>query len=586
MNNLGMEYSGNQAAIDEKERLISELTTQQGILRETIANLELEISELIKQRDNLTGELLVLRGELDQNNEKSEEILSDISTLKSELSGLNQDIETKNNLISELQAEAISLQSEIQVKSALIGVKDDEINRLREENNALIDTRVRLEGEITRNNLVKEELESERKELLEEVNKNNSEIQENNTLIKSLESEKSNLEESISKLNATIESLRNELRNLESKDLERLASIDELERGKQELLSQSQELNERIVNLLDELDKLTEEKEKLEENNQELQTQLKEKETSLESNIDNQRKLQGEVEERSSQLILTQLELDEAKKSIEEFKNIIFDQLGRLIEVEELTDLDTLQGINQVAEKLSEFLEQYLSAEEQVNAYFENKRTDDSSLGRLLNASLANKVLELVKDLKEQDKRIAELEANLQETENRLAEAGQDLPDDQEELGLSKYQSQFLADLRDLVERADGVEIVGDRFVFSSEVLFATGRAELSEKGKEEILNVADIINDLKIPDDISWVLRVDGHTDNQQMISGSEFEDNWELSQARARSVVQFLISNESIKPEKLAAAGFGEHQPVASNETNEGKAKNRRIELKLTEP
>jgi len=586
LNTMGIVNSGNLDAIDEKERLISDLTTQQGILRKTIANLELELAEIKKQRNDLTRELLALQGELAQNNERSEEILSDITALNSELNDLNRTIEAKNKFIAELQDRAISLQSEIRVNSALISVKDDELNRLREDNKALIDTRVSLEGEIARNNLVREELEGKQKALIEEANKNNSAIQENIALIANLQSDKSNLEESISKLNETIEGLRNDLRNLQSKDLERLALIDQLEREKKKLLSQSEELNERIANLQSEFDELTEEKGELEENNRLIQDQLLANETSQDINMTNQRKLESEIEERSNELILTRKELEEAEKSIEEFKNIIFDQLGGLIEVEDLKKLDTVQGINQVAEKLTEFLEQYSDADKQVNTYFKNERTDDSSLGGLLNASLATKVLELVKDLKKQQELIAELEAELQETSNRFAETELDLPDDQEELGLSKYQSQFLADLRDLVERVDGVEITGDRFVFSSEILFATGEAKLSDKGKEEIKKVAAIIEALGIPDDISWVLRVDGHTDNQKIIPGSEFEDNWELSQARARSVVQFLVEENKLPPEKLAATGFSEYQPVDDRNTPEARARNRRIELKLTEP
>ena len=133
----------------------------------------------------------------------------------------------------------------------------------------------------------------------------------------------------------------------------------------------------------------------------------------------------------------------------------------------------------------------------------------------------------------------------------------------------------------------DGIRIEGDRFVFSSEVLFEVGSADLSAAGRGEIEEVADILLDIadEIPNGIDWVIRVDGHTDNRQIRPGGEFSDNWELSQARALSVVRDMIDNYGIPPQRLAANGFGEFQPVDPADTPEAWARNRRIELKLTE-
>jgi len=152
---------------------------------------------------------------------------------------------------------------------------------------------------------------------------------------------------------------------------------------------------------------------------------------------------------------------------------------------------------------------------------------------------------------------------------------------------LEQYRSEFFGRLRALLGNQEGVRIEGDRFVFSSEVLFPPGAATLSADGRGEIAKVAGILRNIAadIPPEIDWVIRVDGHTDNQPLSGLGEFADNWELSQARALSVVKYMINFLGIAPERLAANGFGQYQPVASGNTEAARAQNRRIELKLTE-
>ena len=152
---------------------------------------------------------------------------------------------------------------------------------------------------------------------------------------------------------------------------------------------------------------------------------------------------------------------------------------------------------------------------------------------------------------------------------------------------LERYKSDFFGRIRELVEGRDGIKIVGDRFVFSSEVLFDVGKADLSLPGRLEIQKVAVILNQIveEIPKNLNWIIRVDGHTDNTSMVSGAEFKDNWELSQARALSVVRFMISDLGLPKTRLAATGFGEYQPVSSGSSPDDLAQNRRIEIKLTE-
>src|SRR5712671_4148537 len=150
---------------------------------------------------------------------------------------------------------------------------------------------------------------------------------------------------------------------------------------------------------------------------------------------------------------------------------------------------------------------------------------------------------------------------------------------------LARYRSEFFGRLREIIgDRAD-IRIVGDRFVFQSEVLFTPGSAELGEPAKAQLDPVIAALKAIsqKIPPDINWVLRVDGHTDRRP-ISNAQFASNWELSAARAISVVRYAVA-QGITPDRLAATGFADQQPIDPRAADDAYRRNRRIELKLTE-
>ena len=150
---------------------------------------------------------------------------------------------------------------------------------------------------------------------------------------------------------------------------------------------------------------------------------------------------------------------------------------------------------------------------------------------------------------------------------------------------LASYRSEFFGRLREILGDRPDIRIVGDRFVFQSEVLFAPGSADLGAEARHELDLLGGALRQIatKIPPEIPWVLRVDGHTDKRP-ISTSQFPSNWELSTARATAVVKYLIE-QGISPDRLAAAGFGEVQPIESANSDDAYRKNRRIEFKLTE-
>lgn len=194
-----------------------------------------------------------------------------------------------------------------------------------------------------------------------------------------------------------------------------------------------------------------------------------------------------------------------------------------------------LAELNQQLQKLSEALQLSESTQEQ-------QKIEIANLGQKLNEALASKVKEL-----------------------------------------EKYRSEFFGKLKDVLGERSDIRIVGDRFVFSSEVLFSSGSATLNKMGQEKLKGLATTLKTIAkdMPQDLNWILRVDGHTDNVP-IHTEKFESNWDLSTSRAVAVVKYL-EKQGIPAQHLAAAGFGQYHPLEKGDTDQARAKNRRIELKL---
>ncbi|WP_170423152.1 peptidoglycan -binding protein [Ruegeria arenilitoris] len=250
------------------------------------------------------------------------------------------------------------------------------------------------------------------------------------------------------------------------------------------------------------------------------------------------------------------------------------------------------QAISAKAQRETALLNQQMAALRQqlgglqaiLDDYEERNAAADiriQSLGQDLNAALARAASE------ERRRRLLEEaeRARLEAEAEALSGQNQELAAQAEDL--QRYRSEFFGRLRDVLGNEEGVRIEGDRFVFSSEVLFDTGSAVLSPVGQQEVAKVAAILRSVaaEIPEGLNWVIRVDGHTDNVPLAGSGRYRDNWELSQGRALSVVRYMVDALGIPPNRLAANGFGEFQPVNPADTPEARAQNRRIELKLTE-
>lgn len=282
------------------------------------------------------------------------------------------------------------------------------------------------------------------------------------------------------------------------------------------------------------------------------------------------------ADERLSALEQREILLAEARKSLGVSKDLSEKRANELIEAAKQQELLNQQVATLRAElgKLQELLA--LSEQKDADAQIQLQ-----NLGNRLNAALARAASEERKRRKLEEAERIRLEAEakkLEQERNQLADQAQDL---------ANYKSEFFGRLREILAGQEGVKIVGDRFVFSSEVLFEPGAASLSEAGQLEIDKVANILLGVKdsIPDTIEWVIRVDGHTDNIPLSGVGEFRDNWELSQARALSVVRYMVEALQFPANRMSANGFGEFQPVNTDDTPEARAQNRRIEIKLTE-
>ena len=262
---------------------------------------------------------------------------------------------------------------------------------------------------------------------------------------------------------------------------------------------------------------------------------------------DNLSSLQSSLQSAESERSRLQLLLNEGSGAVGAAEEKVDALSGTLAEQKKLSKraLSQVQLLNQ---QISALRRQIAALEDALDASEDNDReskTKIADLGKRLNVALAQRVQEL-----------------------------------------SRYRSDFFGRLREILSDRSDIRVVGDRFVFQSEVLFGSGAAQINEQGKAEMKKLADALLQLseEIPKEINWVLRVDGHTDNIAIRSRGRIRDNWELSSFRAISVVQYLIS-EGVDPKRLVAAGFGEFQPIEDADTKEARNKNRRIELKLTE-
>ncbi len=298
---------------------------------------------------------------------------------------------------------------------------------------------------------------------------------------------------------------------------------------------------------------------------------------SMQQDIDALRRLRDELEAEVGELAAA---LDQAEADAGAARDRSLALEAELAEAEERT----LLAQREVEERDIRLRQLRLLTEEQRRALEEEQELSEEAMSRIdrLTAEAAA--------LREQLRRVA---SALQLAETRVSEQEVELADMAERLNLmlvervqelSRYRSEFFGRLREVLGEREDIRIVGDRFLFQSELFFETASAELGAPGQGQLDQVADTLLTIaeEIPDDVPWVLQVEGHTDRRP-ISTAEFPSNWQLSTARAQSIVDYLISR-GVPAERLSAAGFAEYHPVDDRDTPDALRRNRRIELRLT--
>jgi len=347
--------------------------------------------------------------------------------------------------------------------------------------------------------------------------------------------------------------LRTNVADLSSELQSTLAARDQMSAQLNNLKAQSQATEDQLNQARAELESLHRDiealrsvRDQLESQVADLSGQLKQSQTKasgLEQQLGAARDRSKELEAKlADQTERTQL----AQKTIQEKDVMLRDKLSALESEQKLTaeQRAQIEVLNQQVAALRDQLAAIQKALDISEKKAADQKVQIADLGKKLNVALAGKVQEL-----------------------------------------ARYRSEFFGKLREILGQRSDIRIVGDRFVFQSEVLFDTGSAEIGPDGKAQLATVAHTLLDIakQIPPGLHWILRVDGHTDKRP-ISTPEFRSNWELSTARALSVVRFLIS-EGVPPQRLAATGFGEFQPLDPGDDEIAYRRNRRIELKLTE-
>ena len=520
----------------------------QSVLRDTISSQKIELDEQQTELSQLGNNLEDLRNQLGMlKTEKSNlQILS--SEQKAKLTRQEAQLQEKINLLTKLRndmtiAEAKITDFKSQVASLIA-------NRLELNENLKLEME-KTSREISNREAAEMALAAARDTISQKISKEKMMEASNEALeqlVKKLKFENKSLENlteekeiELSRVKDKMESINRDLTDAEKQRVLEQYAI----RNLQESLMEKKEELALITLTIEEERKKALETLKLLAASREAQRILKERADKFEKKLSGNDTILNEKDLalREARLRLSVQE-EKAKASMQEVANL------------------TLQT-NSLKERLKE-LTGILDAT--IEKDFSNN-VEIKSLGAKLNAALAKVASE------------QKIRAELEEKERKRLE--------NETKNLREYRSVFFGRLKRILGDIDGIDVVGDRFVFSSEVLFDRGSADIGLEGKLQLDTISNVLKDIsqKIPEDINWVLRVDGHTDKTPVSQNSIFKDNWELSQARSLSVVKYMISKHEIDPKRMSAAGFGEHQPISSSDLKEDLAKNRRIEFKLTE-
>ena len=520
----------------------------QSVLRDTISSQKIELDEQQTELSQLGNNLEDLRNQLGMLRTEKSNLQALSSEQQAKLTRQEAQLQEKINLLTKLRNDMTIAEAKItDFKSQVASL----IAKRVELNENLKLEMEKTSREISNREAAELALAAARETISQKISKEKMMAASNEALellVKKLKFENQSLESlteekefELSRVKDKMESINRDLTDAEKQRVLEQYAI----RNLQESLMEKKEELALITLTIEEERKKALETLKLLAASREAQRILKERADKFEKKLSGNDTIlkEKDLALREARLRLSVQE-EKAKASMQEVANL------------------TLQT-NSLKERLKELTE---ILDTTIEKDFSNN-VEIKSLGAKLNAALAKVASE------------QKIRAELEEKERKRLE--------NETKNLREYRSVFFGRLKKILGDIDGIDVVGDRFVFSSEVLFDRGSADIGLEGKLQLDTISNVLKDIsqKIPEDINWVLRVDGHTDKTPVSQNSIFKDNWELSQARSLSVVKYMISKHEIDPKRMSAAGFGEHQPISFSDSKEDLAKNRRIEFKLTE-
>jgi chemotaxis protein MotB len=384
-------------------------------------------------------------------------------------------------------------------------------------------------------------------------------------------------------------------------------SLAQANRDLQAATASRDQLSQQLASLQGAEDKLAADRDALKAERDQLSARLTDATAQLQAAQSRAEDLTGKMAEaaRTTETLgqETAAQLDAARRQLEEMKRQIaaldqthqVDQATIAARVSDLARLAeqvrALTALRDELEKQAQDASARAITEAQARAAAAAQAADEKRLGDSARAQLAlvsQQIDQLRDQLASVQKALDISEASGRDKDVQIANLGSRLNAAlaQKVEELQQYRSDFFGRLRQVLANRPGIQVVGDRFVFQSEVLFPVGSADLSNAGADEVGELADTLKQIsaEIPPDIPWILRVDGHADRQRMSEYGRWGSNWELSAGRAITVVKLLIA-DGIPPNRLAATGFGDTQPLDPANTPEAYARNRRIELRLTD-
>ena len=584
----GAALTGQDQVMSRLQKQINELTgmlslerSNNALIREQLTQLSAELQQSAAARDHANRSLALLSQERDT-------LEAERSALEARVLSSESELDDARARLQLLEEDLDSTRDDAAASKDALARRSAELASLQRDIEALQQVRRNLEGEVARMLLVLEEARALEAELERRLATRAAELSRTQTTLAERESELGQTQFTLSEREAA---LAQTLANLAERDDElgqTLATLAERETALRQALAILAERESELGQTL---------------------TTLAERETELGRTQANLQEAHGREAELAQTLASERSELERLALLLQQSREAE-ERTGETLASREQELSDAGTRIDQLVASLSSArdrtreLESELSSEQERTLLAQREVVDrnrqiDELAHRLgivegeldLAVELGGSQAQQIADLRD---RLASLNSALEAAEVRAAQDLVQITSLGERLNaalaervqdLSRYRSDFLARLHDHLGNRQGVKVEGDRFIIQSGILFSSGSAEISGAGRENLRQIAELIQELvsDIPDDVDWILRVDGHTDSKP-IQTIRFPSNWELSTARATSVVRFLISL-GVPEHRLMAAGLGEFQPLADGEDADTMQRNRRIEFKLTD-